>query len=70
MQGIELVPVERLKADLAAIEETVVTGYTLADAIREGCGVTEKLEGGWVQGGSACAFGAAYVAAKARGYIV
>jgi hypothetical protein len=31
--------------------------------------VTGKLEGGWIQNGEACALGAAWVAAKARGYV-
>lgn len=65
----DIAPVEQLKSELALIEEKVVTGYSLADAIREGAGVTGKLEGGWIQGGEACALGAAWVAAKARGYV-
>lgn len=43
--------------------------YTLADAIREGAGVTGKLEGGFIQQGESCALGAAWIAGKARGYI-
>lgn len=67
--GTEILPVERLKAELALIEEKVVTSYGLADAIREGASVTNKLEGAWVRGESACALGAAWVAAKARGFV-
>jgi hypothetical protein len=62
----ELPAVERLCADLAEIEEKVVLNWTLADAIREGCSVTDKKTGGWIQGGEACALGAAWIAAKAR----
>lgn len=69
MTTTEIVPVEKLKAELALIEEKVVTGYTLADAIREGCSVTSKLQGAFVQGGESCALGAAWIAAKARGYV-
>lgn len=59
---------ELLKADLGAIEVDVVTSYTLADAIREGCLVTEK-ETGWGNGDRACALSAAVVAATRRGYV-
>lgn len=58
--------VERLMAE---IEEKVVLNYTLADAIREGSKVTGKQEQGWIQGDNACALGAAYIAAQARGYV-
>lgn len=58
--------VERLMAE---IEEKVVLNYTLADAIREGASVTDKKEQGWIEGESACALGAGYIAAQARGYI-
>lgn len=53
---------------LRAIELDVLTGYTLADAMREGAGVTEQKFGGWVDAGSSCAFGAAFLAARARGF--
>jgi hypothetical protein len=55
-------------AELAKIEEKVVTGYTLADAIREGASVTEQAYN-WGSQGKACALTAAALAAKARGYI-
>lgn len=61
--------VERLRKELVDIEMDVLTSYTLADAIREGAGVTDKQEGSWVDGHFACAFGAGYLAAKARGYV-
>jgi hypothetical protein len=61
--------IERLRADLAEIEEKVLLNYTLADAIREGCSVTDKYEGGWIQGGQACALGAAWIAGQARGLL-
>lgn len=54
--------------ELGEIDLKVATSYTLADAIREGCSVTGKKEGGWVEGENACTLGAAWVAAKARGY--
>lgn len=65
----EIVPVEKLKAALAEIEEKVVTGYTLADAIREGAGVTDQARGTWIRGEQSCALGAGWIAAKARGYV-
>jgi hypothetical protein len=55
-------------AMLAAIEEKVVTGYTLADAIREGASVTDKAECSYGSEGRACALTAAALAAQARGY--
>lgn len=67
--GTDIEPVERLRAELGEIELKVTTGYTLADAIREGAGVTDKLEGDWVRSGSSCSLGAAWIAAKARGYV-
>jgi hypothetical protein len=65
----DLEPITRLREELAQLEEKVVTGYTLADAIREGSSVTNKLEGAWVRGNGACALGAGWVAARARGFI-
>lgn len=58
-----------LEQELGEIELKVTTGYTLADAIREGAGVTDQKIGGWIQGGESCALGAAWIAAKARGYV-
>lgn len=58
-----------LEAELGEIELKVTTSYTLADAIREGCTVTDKLEGGFVTEGESCALGAGWIAAKARGYV-
>lgn len=60
---------EKLEAELGEIEMGVLTeGYTLADAIREGCGVTEQ-HSGWFSttGEKACALSAAYIAIQARG---
>lgn len=62
--------IDRIMADLAAIELDVTTSFTLADAMREGSSVTSKREGGWVDGNQACALGAAYLSARARGYVV
>jgi hypothetical protein len=61
--------IERLRETLAGIEMDVLTSYTLADAIREGSSVTRKNTGGWIEGDNACALGAGYLAAKARGYV-
>jgi hypothetical protein len=63
------VATEALRDVLSEIEEKVVTGYTLADAIREGSTVTAQ-EFGWGAGDKACALSAAAVAATARGYSV
>ena len=61
--------IDTLREQLADIEMQVLTSYTLADAIREGSGVTDQKIGGWVEGNLACALGAGWIAAKARGYI-
>jgi hypothetical protein len=61
--------VEALRAELDAIGLDVATSYTLADAMREGSSVTAQKTGGWVDSSSACALGAGYLAARARGYI-
>lgn len=55
-------------AELAAIETKVLTGYTLADAIREGASVTSQAHGTFGSTGRACALTAAALAAQARGY--
>jgi len=57
-----------LKRELALIEEDVVTGYTLADAIREGSKVTQAYMG-WGRGVNACALSAGAIGARARGVI-
>lgn len=58
---------EALRDVLSEIEEKVVTGYTLADAIREGSTVTTQ-EYNWGSGDRACALSAGSIAATARGY--
>lgn len=58
--------VEKMKAELAEIEEKVVTGYTLADAMRDGCRVTTPITD-WGYSTHACALSAAAIAARARG---
>jgi len=58
-----------LESELGEIELKVIGSYTLADAIREGAGVTDQKVGGWIEGGESCALGAAWIAAKARGYV-
>ena len=59
-----------LEQELGEIELKVTSSYTLADAIREGAGVSNKLEGGFIsRQGESCALGAAWIAGKARGYL-
>lgn len=69
MASTVVAPVEELKRVLADIEVKVVSGYTLADAIREGASVSGKATGTWVYGSRSCALGAGWIAAKARGYV-
>lgn len=59
---------EELQKTIDEIGMSVYTGYTLADAIREGSTVSTQ-EYGWGDGATACAFTAAVIAAKARGYV-
>lgn len=61
--------VAKLRKELAGIELSVLTSYTLADAIREGASVTRQQRAGWIEGNNACALGAGFLAAKARGYL-
>jgi hypothetical protein len=58
-----------LENELGEIEMKVLTEYTLADAIREGCKVTDQAYT-WGNGDTACAMSAAVIAATARGYMV
>lgn len=60
---------EELQKTIDEIGMSVMTGYTLADAIREGASVTKQAVGGWGDGYSACALTGAVIAAKARGYV-
>jgi hypothetical protein len=59
----------QLEQELGEIEMKVTTSYTLADAIREGAGVTDKVEGTFIRDGESCALGAAWIAGRARGYL-
>lgn len=61
--------IEQIKADLAEIEETVMTGYTLADAMREGSKHTEQARTWLDSNGEVCALSAAFLSAKARGRV-
>jgi len=65
--------IEKIQADMASdlreIELGVLTNFSLADAIREGSKHTTQKIGGYVDKDSACALGAAYLSAQARGYI-
>lgn len=66
---LELHPgIDKLREELGAIEMDVLTGYTLADAIREGSSVSDKATNAWTgENGEACALSAAVIACKARG---
>lgn len=68
-ETLDIPAIDTLREQLADIELDVLTSYTLADAIREGSGVTDQKFGGWVTGDTACALGAGWIAAKARGYV-
>jgi hypothetical protein len=59
---------EELKRTIDEIGMSVYTGYTLADAIREGSSVSEQAYD-WGNGETACALTAAVIAASARGYV-
>ena len=67
---IEHPAVEKIKAELAAIELDVTTSFTLADAVREGAQHTVQATGTWVEQESSCALGAGLLSAVARGYAV
>lgn len=58
---------EALRADLDAIEEKVVTGFSLSDAIRLGSTVTDQSYN-WGGSFQACALGAGNIGAHATGY--
>jgi predicted GTPase len=60
---------EELQKTIDEIGMSVYTGYTLADAIREGSKVSEQEVGGWGNGARACALTAAVISASARGYV-
>lgn len=56
------------RADLAQIEETVLTRVHLSDLLRQGAvGTTQAL--GWGKGGEACFLSASALAARDLGYI-
>ena len=59
-----------LEEELGVIELEVIGNYTIADAIREGCTVTKQAftwEEDECEG--VCAWTAAVIAAKSRGFI-
>jgi hypothetical protein len=60
--------VNELKKTIDEIGMSVYTGYTLADAIREGSTVS-KQSYDWGNGETACALTAAVISAAARGYV-
>ena len=65
---IEVPGYELLKEDLAKIEEKVVLGYTLADAMREGARHTNQASRTFINSeeNEVCALAAAGLAMKAR----
>jgi hypothetical protein len=70
--AIEVHPgIDELRKSIDEIGLGVMTsGYSLADAIREGASVTDQKVGGWSDtDGSVCALSGAYIAAKARGLV-
>jgi len=69
IQIVDFAPaIDHLVNELKAIEHKVVTGYTLADAMREGARVTTPVVG-WGTGTRACALSAAAIGARAHGII-
>ncbi len=66
---VEHPAIRRLRDELDEIGMDVLTSYTLADAVREGSGVTRQATGSYVKEDSSCVLGAAFIAAKARGYV-
>jgi hypothetical protein len=60
--------IDALKADLAKIEEKVILGTSLADAMRLGSKSSTQIHG-WGSGTQACALSAAGIGAAALGYI-
>ncbi len=54
--------------ELGSIEMDVLTGFTLADAIRQGSTVSAQAYA-WGDGTTACALTAAVIGAKANGYL-
>ncbi len=59
---------DELQKTIDEIAMKVYTGYTLADAIREGSSVSVQVKD-WGNGATACALTAAVIGAKARGYV-
>ncbi len=59
---------DELKKAIDEIGMSVYTGYTLADAIREGSSVSKQAYD-WGNGETACALTAAVISASARGYV-
>lgn len=61
---------QTLQAELGEIELNVLARpFTLADAIREGAGVTTQAYNWTNTDGGACALSAAVLSARAHGYI-
>ena len=59
---------KKMREELGEIEMSVLTNYSLADAIREGGLVTVQAFN-WGNGESACAMSAAVIAARSRGFM-
>lgn len=60
--------VDELEKQLEELDFEHAQSYSLADAMREACGITRQYVGGWVaEGGDLmCALSAAALTAKAR----
>jgi hypothetical protein len=68
MSRIPTEKIEELETQLEELDFEHAMSYSLADAMREGCGITRQYVGGWVdqRGEMMCALSAAALAAKAR----
>jgi hypothetical protein len=62
------IKVDELEKQLEELDFEHAASYSLADAMREACGVTRQFVGGWVteDGEKMCALSAAALTAKAR----
>ena len=60
--------VEELESQLEGLDVEHAMHYSFTDAMREACGITRQMVGGWVSedGDKMCALSAATLAAKAR----
>lgn len=61
--------VEKIRQEVNAVGLEVETSFTLADAMRLGAKTTGQKTFGFIDENTSCGLGAAYLAAKAVGYI-